>query len=152
VFKFDVLLSTALLHHTVGVPIKLLHEAEKHVVTVELKNGEIYKGLLAEAEDTMNCQMKEGDHLSTFKGTNRKYINLSLIYSLSTVIMTARDGRILRLENVFLRGAQIKFIVLPELLKNASILKKIQGMKAKRVETEGGGKPSGAKKTKHVRF
>ncbi len=66
--------------------------------------------------------------------------------------MTARDGRILRLENVFLRGAQIKFIVLPDLLKNASILKKIQGMKAKRVETEGGGKPSNAKKTKHVRF
>lgn len=69
--------------------------------------------------------------------------------------MTARDGRILRLENVFLRGAQIKFIVLPELLKNATILKKIQGMKAKRIETEGGGKPSAgsaAKKTKHVRF
>jgi small nuclear ribonucleoprotein (snRNP)-like protein len=28
---------------------------------VELKNGEVYKGLLAEAEDTMNCQMKEGE-------------------------------------------------------------------------------------------
>ena len=65
--------------------------------------------------------------------------------------MTARDGRIVRLENVFLRGAQIKFIVLPELLKNATILKKIQGMKAKRVETEDGNKPA-SKKTKHVRF
>lgn len=67
--------------------------------------------------------------------------------------MTARDGRILRLQNVFLRGAQIKFIVLPDLLKNATILKKIQGMTAKRIESEGGNKPSGAnKKTKHVRF
>jgi hypothetical protein len=45
----------------VGVPIKLLHEGEGHVVTVELKNGEVYKGLLSEAEDTMNCQMKEGE-------------------------------------------------------------------------------------------
>jgi len=43
-----------------GVPIKLLHEGEGHVVTVELKNGEIYRGMLSEAEDTMNCQMKEG--------------------------------------------------------------------------------------------
>lgn len=43
-----------------GVPIKLLHEGEGHIVTVELKSGEIYKGLLIEAEDTMNCQMKEG--------------------------------------------------------------------------------------------
>ena len=43
-----------------GVPIKLLHEGKGHVVTVELKNGEIYKGMLSETEDTMNCQMTEG--------------------------------------------------------------------------------------------
>ena len=42
------------------VPIQLLHEGEGHIVTVELKNGEIYKGLLSDAEDTMNCQLKEG--------------------------------------------------------------------------------------------
>lgn len=89
-----------------GVPIQLLHEGEGHVITVELKNGEIYKGMLSDAEDTMNCQMKE-------------------------VTMTSKNGRVVRLENVFLRGAQIKFIVLPDLLKNAPILKKIQGMKTK---------------------
>lgn len=44
----------------IGVPLKLLHDGEGHVVTVELKNGEIYRGLLAEVEDTMNCQLKEG--------------------------------------------------------------------------------------------
>jgi hypothetical protein len=49
-----------------GVPVKLLHEGEGHVVTVELKNGEIYRGLLSEAEDTMNCQMKEGFFLFFF--------------------------------------------------------------------------------------
>jgi hypothetical protein len=43
-----------------GVPIKLLYQGEGHTVTVELKNGEIYRGLLARAEDTMNCQLKEG--------------------------------------------------------------------------------------------
>ena len=43
-----------------GVPIKLVHEAEGHVVTVELKNGETYRGLLSEAEETMNCVLKEG--------------------------------------------------------------------------------------------
>ncbi len=61
------------------------------------------------------------------------------------VTMTGRDGKIFRLENVFLRGGQIKFIVLPELLKNAPILKKIQGMKAKKLEGEkaGGGKSGG---------
>lgn len=44
-----------------GVPIKLLFQGEGHVVTVELKNGEIYRGQLAAAEDTMNCQLKEGN-------------------------------------------------------------------------------------------
>ena len=42
------------------MPVTLLHEAEGHTVVVELKNGEIYRGLLEEAEDTMNCQLKEG--------------------------------------------------------------------------------------------
>ena len=39
------------------MPIKLLHEAENHVITVELKNGEVYRGYLVDAEDTMNCRM-----------------------------------------------------------------------------------------------
>lgn len=43
-----------------GVPIQLLHEGEGHPVTVELKNGETYRGHLSEAEDTMNCQLKDG--------------------------------------------------------------------------------------------
>lgn len=43
-----------------GVPIKLFHEGSGHTVTVELKNGEMYKGLLADTEDTMNCTLKDG--------------------------------------------------------------------------------------------
>lgn len=54
--------------------------------------------------------------------------------------MTARDGRVVRLDNVFLRGGHIKFIVLPEVLKNATILKKVQTMKAKKVDGKVGEK------------
>jgi small nuclear ribonucleoprotein D3 len=50
--------------------------------------------------------------------------------------MTARDGRVSKLEQVFLRGGQIKFIVLPDLLKNAPIFKKVQVMKAKTASSE----------------
>ncbi len=35
---------------SIGVPIKLLHEAENHVVTIELKNGELYRGYLSDVE------------------------------------------------------------------------------------------------------
>ena len=42
----------------VGIPLILLHDAEGGIVTVELKNGCIYRGLLDEAQDNMNCTLK----------------------------------------------------------------------------------------------
>jgi hypothetical protein len=33
---------------TIGIPIKLLHEAVGHIVTAELTNGSVYRGKLAE--------------------------------------------------------------------------------------------------------
>jgi small nuclear ribonucleoprotein D3 len=57
--------------------------------------------------------------------------------------MTGRDGRISRLEQVFLRGGQIKFVVVPELLKNAPVFKKVQAMRAKTI-----GEPQPSTKSK----
>jgi hypothetical protein len=33
---------------TLGVPVKLLHEALGHIITVELKTGQLYRGKLAD--------------------------------------------------------------------------------------------------------
>ena len=85
---------------TIGFPIKLLHEAEGHVVTIELKSGEMYRGRLVEAEDNMNCQ-------------------------LSNITMTAKDGRVSALEQVFLRGSHIRFMILPDMLKNSPMFTRI---------------------------
>jgi len=100
----------------IGVPIKVLHEAEGHIITLETTTGkctltislffpltqdflgEIYRGKLVEAEDNMNCQMSE-------------------------VTATLRDGRTQALENVFIRGSQIRFVILPDMLKNAPMFK-----------------------------
>ena len=54
-----------------SVPVKLLHEAEGHDVTIELKSGELYRGRLLASEETMNVQ-------------------------LSKVVHQARDGRVTR--------------------------------------------------------
>ncbi len=40
------------------MPMKLLQEAEGHVVTMELKNGDVYCGNLVESEDNWNCQLE----------------------------------------------------------------------------------------------
>lgn len=84
---------------SIGVPIKVLHEAEGHIITCETITGEVYRGKLIEAEDNMNCQMTQ-------------------------ITVTYRDGRIAQLENVYIRGSKIRFLILPDMLKNAPMFKK----------------------------
>lgn len=40
-----------------GVPVKLLHESLGHIVTVELKTGQLYRGKLAEGRMACTCRM-----------------------------------------------------------------------------------------------
>lgn len=40
-----------------GVPVKLLHESLGHIVTVELKTGQLYRGKLAEGLILRTCRM-----------------------------------------------------------------------------------------------
>ena len=79
-------------------------------VTVEMKNGEIYRGLLLNAEETMNM-------------------------TISDVVRTARNGQVSKIPTVYLRGNNVRFISLPELLKSAPVFKKVVNMK-KRAEAE----------------
>ena len=46
-----------MVNYGLGVPVKVLHEAEGHIVTVEASTGETYRGTLIEAEDNMNLQV-----------------------------------------------------------------------------------------------
>ncbi|ESZ95172.1 putative Small nuclear ribonucleoprotein Sm D3 [Sclerotinia borealis F-4128] len=67
---------------TIGIPIKLLNEAQGHVVTLEITTGQVYRGKLLEAEDNMNIQLKD-------------------------ITVTARDGRVSHLDQVYIRGSHI---------------------------------------------
>ncbi|KAJ3977596.1 hypothetical protein EV361DRAFT_622796 [Lentinula raphanica] len=77
-----------------GVPVKLLHESLGHVITVEVKTGQLYRGKLAEAEDNMNIFMRDAT-------------------------VTGRDGRVSQLDQVYIRGSMIRFFIVPDMLKNA---------------------------------
>lgn len=102
---------------TVGVPISLLHEGEGRNVTIELKNGEIYRGHLEESEDSMNCQ-------------------------LSNVVVTQRDGQKTKMELVYVRGSQIKLIILPDILKHSPLFGKVQALKKPVDDKKRGGRKS----------
>ena len=84
--------------NAVGIPVKLLHEAENHAVTVELKSGGMYRGMLLRGQDNMNLELTQVTH-------------------------TARDGRISKMEQVYVRGSQIRYVVVPDLLKKAPMFR-----------------------------
>jgi small nuclear ribonucleoprotein D3 len=78
----------------VGVPIKLLHETVGLIVTAELKTGQVFRGKLHDVEDNMNLQLKD-------------------------VTVTARDGKISQMDQCFVRGSHVRFIIVPDNLRNA---------------------------------
>ncbi|CAM6016292.1 hypothetical protein BDL97_18G082900 [Sphagnum fallax] len=85
---------------SLGIPVKLLHEAEGHIVTVELKSGELYRGSLIECEDNWNSQLE-------------------------SITYTAKDGKVSQLEHVFIRGSKVRFMIIPDMLKNAPMFKRL---------------------------
>lgn len=89
---------------SVGIPIKLLHEATPHVVTVEMRMGDVYRGTLTSVEDNMNVQMKR-------------------------VTLTRRDGKVSHLEHVFIRGSKVRFFILPDILACAPMFKRVEALK-----------------------
>ena len=82
----------------VGVPIKLLHESQGHIITVELKTGGVYRGKLYAVEDSMNVQV-------------------------ANVTFTDRNGKVRQLDQIYVRGSQIRYFIVPDMLKNAPMFK-----------------------------
>mmetsp|Transcript_1836 Transcript_1836/g.4415 ORF Transcript_1836/g.4415 Transcript_1836/m.4415 type:complete len:178 (+) Transcript_1836:73-606(+) len=100
-------------NNRVGIPIVLLHDAEGAVITVETKKGELIRGLLFEAEDMMN------------------------LYIQNAVVQDA-NGVKRKVKQVYLRGPEIVFIVLPDMLKHAPMFQRI-----KHWRKHGGAPPEG---------
>ena len=78
-----------------------MQESVGYKVKAELRNGEIYHGTVTSAEESMSVH-------------------------LFNVTKTARDGQKSQLEYCCIRGNQIKFVILPELLANASLFKRYE--------------------------
>lgn len=97
---------------SIGVPIKVFHEAVGHIVTLETTMGELYRGKLIEAEDNMNCLM-------------------------GNITVTYRDGRTAQLEQVYIRGSKIRFAILPDMIKNAPMFRNLKTGKSAAAQGRG---------------
>ncbi|KAI3633375.1 hypothetical protein MIR68_008322 [Amoeboaphelidium protococcarum] len=104
---------------SVSVPIKLLHECIGHIVTVELNSGEIYRGLLHDAEDSMNIQLVAAPPSSQSAQTPPKEP------SIDGVLLTHRDGKKEIIEHAFIRGSNVRYIIAPDMLRASPIFDNI---------------------------
>ena len=52
---------------------------------------------------------------------------------MSNINITARDGRTYTLEHAYIRGSKIRFVILPDMLKNAPMFKRVEAAKAAKV-------------------
>lgn len=84
----------------IGIPVKLLHEGVGFVITIELKSGELFRGKLIECQDNFNCRLEAVTH-------------------------TDRVGKLTKMEHTYLRGSKIRMVVLPDMLKNSPLFRKM---------------------------
>jgi small nuclear ribonucleoprotein D3 len=73
-----------------------------------MKSGEMFRGFLADAEDTMNVRLDD-------------------------VTMFSKDGRSMPVEQVYLRGSQIRFVIVPSMFKNAPMFKRVRAQAKQRI-------------------
>ena len=81
-----------------SIPLKLLHESQGHVITVELNTSVSIRGVLVDAEDAMNMQLRD-------------------------CILTLRNGQQSSQSMVYVRGSTVRFIMVPDMLKHAPMFK-----------------------------
>ncbi|GCA63222.1 Like-Sm (LSM) domain containing protein, LSm4/SmD1/SmD3 [Kipferlia bialata] len=84
---------------TVTVPVSLFHEAEGFVITIECRNGDLFRGTLMNHEDNFNCRLVD-------------------------VTQTTASGEVHQMAHMFLRGSQIRFISVPPMLQNSPLFKR----------------------------
>jgi small nuclear ribonucleoprotein (snRNP)-like protein len=124
-----------------GVPIKLLHEALGHVVTCELKTGQVSRACVdgcysADRVVRRSCieelcskvrsppsplpPLLSAYRRSMFANAHHpSTAEDSCNISLREITVTARDGRVSQLEQVYIRGSMVRYFIVPDMLANA---------------------------------
>lgn len=100
-----------------GVPVKLLHESLGHVITVELKTGEVCPyPLHIHHTDPDRCTEGSSWRVRPYRSPflaklMRSTLTAedSLNIALREITVTARDGRVSQLEQVYIRGSMVGF-------------------------------------------
>jgi small nuclear ribonucleoprotein D3 len=83
------------------VPVLFFHEAEGLTISVEVKDGTLYRGRAERTEDNFSV-------------------------SLSDATATSPTGEVTTLQRVYIRGNRIVFVVFPDVLERAPIFDRVR--------------------------
>ncbi|CCW67182.1 unnamed protein product [Phytomonas sp. Hart1] len=103
---------------SVSIPLKVLYDAIGTKVSLELANGEVYSGTLTELQDTMNVLLVDAKKIS-------------------------KSGKETAMKSVFLRGSNVVFFQLPDLLQMSPALLAAGNLVPKALDKRGDGKGFG---------
>jgi small nuclear ribonucleoprotein D3 len=108
----------------IGIPTKLLAESLGHVITVELKTGQVYRGKLFDCKHPISPPTALHPLALTVVWLVRlaslaSAAEDSLSISLTNCTVTHRDGRVTQLDQVYIRGQSVRFYVVPDMLAQA---------------------------------
>ncbi|KAK1770412.1 small nuclear ribonucleoprotein Sm D3 [Phialemonium atrogriseum] len=108
---------------TIGIPIKLLNEAQGHIVTLEITSGQTYRGKLIEGNPSLSlaplAHVASNEHQTDQDKPAEDNMNVQL----KDITVTARDGRVSHLEQVYIRGSHVRFFIVPDMLRNAPMFR-----------------------------
>lgn len=118
---------------TIGIPIKLLNEAQGHIITLELDSGTTYRGKLIEGRQAGSQSLPyphphphpRPSHDCAAMLTNNPReptAEDNMNIQLKDITVTARDGRVSHLEQVYIRGSHVRFFIVPDMLRYAQTL------------------------------
>lgn len=116
---------------TIGIPIKLLNEAQGHIITLELDSGTTYRGKLIEGRQASTAPPSLALTLRpplvacaaiANRPLQRPTAEDNMNIQLKDITVTARDGRVSHLEQVYIRGSHVRFFIVPDMLRYGQAL------------------------------
>ncbi|CCW59844.1 unnamed protein product [Phytomonas sp. EM1] len=107
-----------------SIPLKVLYDAIGTKVSLELANGEVYSGTLTELQDTMNVLLVDATKVS-------------------------KSGKKTTMKSVFLRGSNVVFFQLSDLLQMSPALLAAGKLAPKAQDKRGDGKGFGSSRKFH---
>ena len=106
--------------------MKWLTIPQNHVITLEITSGQVYRGKLIEGTHApIQTSSPLGSallKLSEFSKSNTNQVletsaedNMNV--QLKDITVTARDGRVSHLDQVYIRGSHVRFFIVPDMLR-----------------------------------